>query len=201
MPGAIVPVSPTVPQQNYVFPGCGASTCRGYGFGLAGRMSAGALQQARHLASHTPHMACPGFDVGEANVGSVTAARAARRPSYDVLTRHTGVCLRRPTAEEWLSKGSAMIGRRVASFNLLVALGTVVAWLPDNEEGDPALYHVVHDGDGDVRTWRILVEEEHTRSATPSQHRAHLDAAHPLRANARRSTTVFPAAGSKRLGG
>ena len=52
----------------------------GYGFGLAGRMSAGALQQARHLASHTPHMACPGFDVG---LASRMSARSLQQEQHD----------------------------------------------------------------------------------------------------------------------
>ena len=60
--------------------------------------------------------------------------------------------------EEWLRDGSALLGRRVARrFGKLVALGSVVAWLPANaEEGDAALYRVVHD-DGDVED---LEEEE-----------------------------------------
>ena len=155
----------------------------GYGFGLAGRMSAGALQQARHLASHTPHMACPGFDVG---LASLMSARSLQQEQHDArhtdgyaYPAHWGLPEATDASEEWLSKGSPLIGRRVARpFNQLVALGTVNAWLPENEEGDPALYRVVHDGDGDVEDLEgYEVEEGHARSATPSQHRAHLDAA------------------------
>ena len=170
----------------------------GYGFGLAGRMSAGALQQARHLASHTPHMACPGFDVG---LASRMSARSLQQEQHDA--RHTdGYAYPAhwglpdevtDASDEWLSKGSPLIGRRVARpFNQLVALGTVNAWLPENEEGDPALYRVVHDGDGDVEDLEgYEVEEGHARSATPSQHRAHLDAARTLSSRKRQKTDDY----------
>ena len=170
----------------------------GYGFGLAGRMSAGALQQARHLASHTPHMACPGFDVG---LASRMSARSLQQEQHDA--RHTdGYAYPAhwglpdevtDASDEWLSKGSPLIGRRVARpFNQLVALGTVNAWLPENEEGDPALYRVVHDGDGDVEDLEgYEVEEGHARSATPSQHPAHLDAARTLSSRKRQKTDDY----------
>ena len=59
--------------------------------------------------------------------------------------------------------GSALLGRRVARrFGKLVALGSVAAWLPANaEEGDAALYRVVHD-DGDVED----LEEEEVEEGT-----------------------------------
>ena len=170
----------------------------GYGFGLAGRMSAGALQQARHLASHTRHMACPGFDVG---LASRMSARSLQQEQHDArhtdgyaYPAHWGLPDKVTDAsDEWLSKGSPLIGRRVARpFNQLVALGTVNAWLPENEEGDPALYRVVHDGDGDVEDLEgYEVEEGHARSATPSQHPVHLDAARTLSSRKRQKTDDY----------
>ena len=121
--------------------------CPGLDSGLAVRMAAGSLQQARHDARHTDSYAHPAH---------------WRLP---VVTDAT---------EEWLCEGSAMLGRRVARrFGKLVALGSVVAWLPANEEGDPALYRVVHD-DADVEDLEEEeIEEGNAECATPYQHRIH----------------------------
>jgi len=56
-----------------------------------------------------------------------------------------------PAAETWLTEGSELLHKRLARrFGKTVMLGTVVGWLPANEnEGDEALYRVHHD-DGDV---------------------------------------------------
>eukprot|EP00965_Chrysotila_dentata_P192973 6175472-Pleurochrysis_carterae.AAC.4 len=49
--------------------------------------------------------------------------------------------------EDWLTEGHEWLGKRVArTFGEGIAVGTIVGWLPENEaEGDPALFHVLHD--------------------------------------------------------
>ena len=128
--------------------------CPGFDFDLASRMAAGSLQQARHDARHTDSYAHPA---------------------------HWGLPKVTDAANEWLREGSAMLGRRVVRrFDKIAVLGSVVAWLPANEEGDPTLYRLVHE-DGDVED----LEEEEVNDGN-AEFQKQLDAAEKKRVAADR---------------
>uniref|UniRef100_A0A7S0P1L2 WHIM2 domain-containing protein n=1 Tax=Calcidiscus leptoporus TaxID=127549 RepID=A0A7S0P1L2_9EUKA len=68
------------------------------------------------------------------------------------------------TEEGWMGEGHEYIDRRVLRFfdGAGSSTGKITRWLPaDEETGDPALFHVVHDADGDQED---LEQEEATQA-------------------------------------
>ena len=65
------------------------------------------------------------------------------------------------TPIEWQSDGHPFIHQHVAvQHGQKVSLGLITKWVPASEEGDPALWHMVHD-DGDEED----LEESEVRAA------------------------------------
>ena len=51
--------------------------------------------------------------------------------------------------EEWMTTGSEYLGRRITRmFDGKAFVGTITSWVPDNDDGDPALWKIKHE-DGD----------------------------------------------------